>query len=285
MYRLLRFLAHSALALSKTSLTGRIVQLGRYTPFKRRFFSTFVHPNLGIVVGSGSSKTDWDNWAKLDPRYFIAPEDFQTEEEFDTKGLRDLQEHILSRVEINGRAKVLEIGCGIGRLLKPLAPLVKEAVGVDISPEMVRRARERLVGISNVQIDLTDGTLSLYADESFDMCFSYAVFQHIPGKREIQKYVEEAHRVLKPGGVFLGHAAEGGVRPKDGGGTWIGASFSEHEWQELLENYFASVRIDREVRDWMPEWCRNYLIGFGVRGREANGAQVRMKQSPSTARG
>ena len=44
--------------------------------------------------------------------------------------------------------------------------------------------------------------LAAFADESFDLVYSYAVFQHIPSRDVVMQYLREARRVLKPGGLL-----------------------------------------------------------------------------------
>lgn len=106
-------------------------------------------------------------------------------------------------VELN-RASLLEIGCGVGRFLKPLACRFKSVYGVDISKEMLSTAKEYCACLPNISFQLNDGrTLRGIENSSFDFCVSAGVFQHITDIDVIISYIKEALRVLKPGGVFL----------------------------------------------------------------------------------
>jgi ubiquinone/menaquinone biosynthesis C-methylase UbiE len=99
-------------------------------------------------------------------------------------------------------AVVLEIGCGIGRVLQHLSDGCREVHGVDISTEMVERGSRRLSHLSNVHLHHGNGyDLGLFEDGRFDLVFSSFVFQHMP-KTIAFNYMTEAARVLKPGGVF-----------------------------------------------------------------------------------
>jgi predicted dehydrogenase/ubiquinone/menaquinone biosynthesis C-methylase UbiE len=101
-------------------------------------------------------------------------------------------------------ASILEIGCGVGRFVKPLACHFKQVVGVDISTEMINVAKENCVCLPNVSFALTDGTsLKEFDDNSFDYCVSAGVFQHITHIEVIVSYIKEAIRILRPGGLFL----------------------------------------------------------------------------------
>lgn len=99
-------------------------------------------------------------------------------------------------------AVALHIGCGIGRVEHHLRHRVRRCVGVDVSPSMVRRARA-LVPSANVEFHCTNGTdLSALPDASFDLVYSFLVFQHLP-RPQFRRYVAEAHRKLVEGGRFV----------------------------------------------------------------------------------
>jgi SAM-dependent methyltransferase len=96
----------------------------------------------------------------------------------------------------------VEIGSGLGRLCLALADRYDRVVGIDVSTEMVRRARE-LVTDERVTFEVGDG-ISLHPVDtaSADLVLSFTVFQHIPSLEVIESYIAEAARILKPGGVF-----------------------------------------------------------------------------------
>lgn len=84
--------------------------------------------------------------------------------------------------------RVLEIGCGIGRLSELYD------CGIDISEQMLKQTPP------GKEHRLTSGRVIPYGDESFDTIFCVQVFQHLP---DIQNYISEAYRVLKPSGRFI----------------------------------------------------------------------------------
>jgi len=55
------------------------------------------------------------------------------------------------------------------------------------------------------------------------------VFQHIPNRRIIENYVREAHRLLKPGGLFKFQVQGASLSEVDPAGSWVGAPFTEAE--------------------------------------------------------
>ncbi len=99
--------------------------------------------------------------------------------------------------------QALDFGCGLGRLTQGLAEHFGTVVGVDISTSMIAGAKrwnrhgERCVFIENCREDL-----SLFESETFDLCYSYIVLQHMP-QEFAQSYLREFVRVLRPGGICL----------------------------------------------------------------------------------
>lgn len=185
---------------------------------------------------------DWDERARVNARYFIntARSDW-TDEEFFRSGEQTVAEEILTDM-VNicqgkepKQMRVLEIGCGAGRVTRALAKLFGEVHGVDVSGEMVALAREALKDFPNAFVYQNNGTdLSVLPPELvFDFAFSSIVFQHIPSREIIENYVREVHRVLRPGALFK-FQVQGDTRvrssPED---TWIGVPFSEEQAVEM----------------------------------------------------
>lgn len=113
--------------------------------------------------------------------------------------------------------RALEIGCGIGRLVAALAPHVDHVTGLDISPEMIARARERCGGLSNVALEVSSGRdLSGVPDGTVDLVLAADVFPYLvqTGAEIVDRHVREAARVLKPGGhlVILNFSYRGDLK-------------------------------------------------------------------------
>ncbi len=95
----------------------------------------------------------------------------------------------------------LDVGCGVGRFTRAVAGRVREVHGIDVSAEMVGRARAALDGVPGVTLHHGDGTtLRPLPDASVDVVVSFVVFQHIPDPRVTLGYLREIGRVLRPGG-------------------------------------------------------------------------------------
>ncbi|MHC4942580.1 MAG: class I SAM-dependent methyltransferase [Planctomycetota bacterium] len=98
---------------------------------------------------------------------------------------------------------VLELGCGIGRIVKHLAPLCKKIYGVDISKEMLAHAARWLEGQDNVALVHCNGKdLSALEDDLIDFVYSLLVLQHMD-KNDAFVYLKEIFRILKDGGRAL----------------------------------------------------------------------------------
>ncbi|MGH9704781.1 MAG: class I SAM-dependent methyltransferase [Candidatus Acidiferrales bacterium] len=152
-------------------------------------------------------KADWNERAKKNSLYYIACDDADDESVFRASGQRDVQV-VLQGVDplLPAHDKVLEIGCGIGRLLEPMAEHFQAVSGVDISGEMVRQGRARLAHHPKIDFSEIDGTGSLpFGAATFDFVYSFITFHHIPDKEIVRRYIHESNRVLRPGGIFRFH--------------------------------------------------------------------------------
>jgi len=106
------------------------------------------------------------------------------------------------------KLKFLEVGCGAGANLGWLAEQGVRISGIDISQEALSLCRKVLKhkGLGKSIDTLTHGSASDIAcpDEHFDGIIESCVFQHLPGKLRIKAF-SEVVRLLKPGGLFIGH--------------------------------------------------------------------------------
>src|SRR5579864_2936767 len=182
-------------------------------------------------------REDWNNRAREDAGYYVA---FGRREQEDAdfyataSEVVNRLEHELKRVPLKDRHgwKALEIGCGLGRLMRPMSRHFVEIHGVDVSDEMVARAKEKLADVPSAHAHVTDGaSLSQFEDESFDFVYSYAVFQHIPSREVVLQYLREMHRVLRAGGLAR-LQFNGLPQTQAAADTWAGARFTS---QDLLE--------------------------------------------------
>ena len=139
--------------------------------------------NDNIEAVSERMQRDWNERAREDAHFYVAfgRHDQDDEEFFATaKEMVTALEYDLKRLPpgANRRAwRALEIGCGPGRLMKPLSRHFGEIHGIDVSDEMIARARVNLRGIPHAHVHHTTGAdLAPFADDSFDFVYSFAVF-------------------------------------------------------------------------------------------------------------
>lgn len=91
--------------------------------------------------------------------------------------------------------QVLEVGCGTGLILQRVTAMAGSAVGVDLSPGMLRAARARGLAVQE-----GSATELPFADESFDVSYSFKVLAHIP---DWDRCLSEMVRVTRPGGHII----------------------------------------------------------------------------------
>ena len=209
-------------------------------------------------------RADWDRRAAEDHKLHIATGHAGSEDVFLASGLQDLESVVLDGVVLAPSAETLEIGCGVGRLLLPLARRAARAYGVDISPVMVGKSKDYTAGTPNVDISLTDGSLGRFADASLDFVFSFIVFQHIPERAPIRRYVEEAARVLKAGGVFRFQVdGRWWKHEPHGPDTYDGLRFAPSDLRDLLQGTPLEI-VDEWGADGHYYWLTTRKAGQGA---------------------
>jgi SAM-dependent methyltransferase len=165
--------------------------------------------------------SDWEHFAQTDPYWAVLTCDQFRRGNLDagTRGafFESGEEHI-GWVELTARThldpgfaprRALDFGCGVGRLLLPLAKRCAEVVGVDVSDTMLREAETncRTAGVDNVTLVKGDDELSGVAGH-FDLVHTLMVLQHIPvgrGVRLFRRLVD----LVGPGGCGVLHVTYG----------------------------------------------------------------------------
>lgn len=201
-----------------------------------------IDPEISVAE---RMRRDWDERARENARYYVNTDRQQwTDDEFFETGRAGIREQILNDMTnvCQGRdpkqMRVLEIGCGAGRMTRALAEVFGEVVAVDISGEMIAQARQALAEVPNAQVFQNNGTdLSVLGNIAVDFAFSFIVFQHIPSREVIYNYVREVHRLLKPGGLFKFQVQGGGesADPIPEPDTWEGVRFTDADAVAMAE--------------------------------------------------
>jgi ubiquinone/menaquinone biosynthesis C-methylase UbiE len=146
----------------------------------------------------------WNRFAVTDPMFHIHTwqEDWDPDAFFATgaEHVNEWMAWIGDRIE---RRRMLDIGCGLGRMTVAFAREFEQVDGVDISTKMIEQARAfdppPNVHYSVIPGDSLDGIES----SAYDFVGSLGVFQHIPDEAAIAGYLNEIARVLQPNGHAL----------------------------------------------------------------------------------
>lgn len=159
----------------------------------------------------------------------------------------------ISQLGIADEDRVLEIGCGPGaalKLLRASCPSVR-AVGIDLSPVMVRQARSRNAdAVRSGQFEILQGTLDAAGlpAGAFDAVFSCNVVQFIEDRKQ---FLDQLRDVLRPGGrLAISFQPRGVCATAEEGRRWIA---------DVAEDLFAAGFVDVGVSELplkpVPAFC------------------------------
>ena len=131
-----------------------------------------------------------------------------SEEEYDTYATEfsDTRKFFWRELEflkeyVHKESRVLDIGCGNGRLVDMFEGMEINYTGIDSSKELIKIAKKErgskgsFFHANALELPFDDGT--------FDTVFSIAVLHHVPSEAYRAQFVSEIHRVLKPGGTCV----------------------------------------------------------------------------------
>lgn len=113
---------------------------------------------------------------------------------------RDFLNHRMNQLSkflnVDTKGKILEIGCLEGRIINEFQKLGYDALGLEVNEEVVSESKKTL----NVNISSTDLLDMKFDNDSFDLVYSFHVFEHLSNPLE---YIIESFRILKPNGYFF----------------------------------------------------------------------------------
>ena len=140
------------------------------------------------------------------------------------------------------RGCALDFGCGAGRLTHALAAHFDRAIGLDIAPSMIAKARELHAGLASAdfRVNASDRLESIESG-SIDLVYTRLVLQHMP-PRFTRAYLAEFVRVLRPGGVAVFQLPGENARP---------VAATRSGWKGLLPRPVVSmIRAVRDLRNF-----------------------------------
>ncbi len=106
---------------------------------------------------------------------------------------------------LTGR-RVVDLGCGIGRVAIAVAPRAAHVLALDVSAGMVAEARGRTADLANVRVEQVGGRdLAGVADASVDLVLAADILPFVvaAGEDVVDRYLAEVARVIRPGGDLL----------------------------------------------------------------------------------
>lgn len=153
--------------------------------------------------------SQWDEMARCNAIYSVcSAEVFENAGDAELarfwQGGREQVDLFLADIPLNQLAEcdMVEIGCDLGRMTHRFAQLFRHVYAVDVSREMLTRAKSIWSSLDNVSFTLGNGMdLQPIASGSVHFVFSYLVLQHAPDPEIVLTYIRESARVLLPGGV------------------------------------------------------------------------------------
>lgn len=221
----------------------------------------------------------WDQRAKENAFYYVESEFWNGDIDnfFDLGEQRAkliIDPHTDKLIPNTSNASALEIGCGVGRFSRALAKRFDNVIAVDVSAEMIQKAKELhpTEKYPNLKFQSTDGkSLSFLAPGSIDFVFSYEVFQHMPSYEVILNNFKDIQKVLKPNGIAFIHLrtesffssnaikkfikkivpaslwTNVGFKPFTFDDTWTGTSLNRKAIQQLCK--LTSLKIIQFIDD------------------------------------
>jgi SAM-dependent methyltransferase len=152
-------------------------------------------------VGETDYKRCWNSIAESLENAYSMIDESRGEEELVAHG-KSLADALTFGLDLGPEDRVLDIGCGVARIGREIAPRVREWIGVDVSENMLEIAARRTTGLPNCRLLAVGGAdLAPIESESVDKIYCHSVFIHMD-KEDVYAYLAEARRVIRPGGLF-----------------------------------------------------------------------------------
>jgi len=133
--------------------------------------------------------------------------------------------------------KVLDAGCGSGRLIDILADFDVKYTGVDASNAQMESLRQNYASKLKTPLELIQSSitnLSMLGDGVYDIVFCLATLHHIPSRELRQRVINEFYRILRPGGKLI----------MANWNLWSRWATKKY-WPEILRVFWPHKNLDR----------------------------------------
>lgn len=200
-------------------------------------------------------KEDWDIAARTDFfRDYIA-QGFNEEEAFKISGEGNTNwiKGFLALYGVSWKDKrVVELGCGAGRMTEFIAKEARHVQAIDISAEMLKRLHQRLGHQQNIETLCIIRDYSVISDLSIDLILSFLVFQHTP-EDMVKRLIQDGRRILKNGGYYFFQvplASEHKCVPCNNANAVDMVYWTLDEIKEMAEeNHFKIIHFPKDMND------------------------------------
>lgn len=142
--------------------------------------------------------------------------------------------YVIAEKYVSG--SLLEVGCGEGRGIDKLLPLVQQFTAIDKIEDVINRLSERYPSATFRRMDIPP--FEGLPDNAFDTIISFQVIEHI---RDDKRFLQEINRVLKPGGTAL--ITTPNRRLSLSRNPWHIREYLATELHDLAKNIFSSVEV------------------------------------------
>jgi cyclopropane fatty-acyl-phospholipid synthase-like methyltransferase len=146
----------------------------------------------------------WNGLAQRSPRAVTATFDAGDWSTYWQSGERELDKilELATRAGLTTKGRAVEIGCGLGRITRPLASQFETVIGVDISSEMLAQARSMSNRPNIVYAEASYQSHLPTAADQADLVVAWTVFRHV-SEEVFVRYLVDAFRALRPGGFIV----------------------------------------------------------------------------------
>jgi SAM-dependent methyltransferase len=183
---------------------------------------------------------------KTTENYNLIAKDFSRTRRFIWEDIKPLADFTVSG------EKVLDIGCGNGRLLQVFNDIDIDYSGVDVSEKLIEEAR---VHYPNARFYVYDALKLPLPTNHFDKAYSIAVLHHIPSNELRIQFLKEAKRVLKQDGLLI---------------LTVWNIWNFRGFKLMAKNFFLKIigKSKLDFKDVMIPWgesCQRYIHVFTKR--------------------